>query len=426
MTVQVTFEEAQASSVVDHRYTLKREIARGAMGIVFEAEHTTLRAPVAIKTLTAGTLPRPDVHDRLMREARASALCRHPGIASALDAGTCALHGPYIAFEMIEGRSLESFLVARRRLDVGSVVNIAEQLCAAVGAAHRQEIVHRDIKPGNVLVSRGGGSDGNALRLVDFGVASVPGPLDVVDRKLTRQGVLIGTPEFISPEQLLDQQPATKLSDVYALGVLLFECLVGEVPFPGSPTAVMAGLLSGAIPSIRTVRPDVPVALERAIVSALAREPADRCPSAGALATACRQALAGPLPPLTLLDAPGRAAQDGAARRRFVRAPYAAPVRIVARVGPLDGRTEDISEGGVLVIAPSGCDEGEVIHVRFPLPSSGRIVAMQAVARWAKTHRGHRAFGLSFVSPPDDALADIRKYVGLMTVADAPTPSSAP
>lgn len=416
------FVEAGPGAVVDRRYELKREIARGGMGIVHEAQHVALRTSVALKTLTSAALEWPMVHARLMREARALSMVRHPGIASVLDAGSCPHHGSYLALEMIEGRSLESFIVARQRLDVESVVQIAIQLGGSLSFVHDRGIVHRDVKPQNVLVGRDASQPGDVLKLIDFGIASVPGDHDVVDRKLTSSGEILGTVEYMAPEQLLDGAPPSPATDIYALGVTLYECLVGDVPYPGTASAVMTTLLTGKPPRpIREKRPDVPVALEAAVMRALAREPGHRFGRADALARVVMASVPRAPSALRLLDLPSE--PDPATRRQFARAPFVTPVRILAGAGPADGRTEDISEGGLLVVTSAPVKEGERVHVRLPLPSSGRVVTCEATARWARTRRGQKAVGLAFVALPEDAAADIRAYVGLMGGAARSTSS---
>jgi serine/threonine protein kinase len=209
MTSEPRYVEASPASTIDRRYTVRREIARGGMGIVFEAEHSLTRSPVAVKVLTTAALGWPIVHARLMREARALAVARHPGVASVLDAGVCRSHGPYLVLEMIEGRSLESFIVARRTLDVESTVAVAQQLGAALSYVHSTGVVHRDVKPGNVLVTRDAGREGDVLKLLDFGIARVGEGDDVVERKLTQQTDVLGTIEYMAPEQILDGLPPT-------------------------------------------------------------------------------------------------------------------------------------------------------------------------------------------------------------------------
>ncbi len=414
MTFDRELSEAAPSSTVDRRYRVKREIARGGMGVVHEADHVVLRRSVALKTLTRGALEWPLVHTRLVREARALSLVRHPGIANVLDAGSCPQHGPYIALEMIEGRSLESFIVARQRLDVEAVVHIAAQLGPALSFVHDRGIVHRDIKPGNVLVSRAAGQDSNVLKLLDFGIATVPGDDDVISRKLTQSGDIIGTVEYMAPEQLLDEAPPTFGTDVYAFGALLYECLAGDVPLAGTPREVMTALIAGRTPAALTeLRSDVPPALAAAIMRALSRDPSARFPRADALARAVIAAVPQLTRPLALLEPIDES--DPSTRRAYPRAPFVTPVRLVSSSGSNDGRTEDVSEGGLLLVIDAQVREGERVTARMPLPLSGRVVTVEAIARWARTRRGQKAIGLAFTSLPDDARDDIRGYVALMT-----------
>lgn len=432
------FYEASQDATVDRRYQVKREIARGGMGVVFEAEHLHLRSSVALKLLSKSALDVEAVHARLLREARALSRVRHPNIVPVLDAGICDVFGPFIALDMIEGRSLESFLVARQRLDVASTVQVVAQLADALDRVHEAGIIHRDVKPANVLISREVGRRGDTALLIDFGIARVPGEIDVVERKITRHGELLGTVEYMAPEQLLDGKGIDRRTDVYALGMLVYECLTGDVPYHGPPTVVMSALLSGlAPPNVRSKRADVPDALDRAVARALSHDPAKRQGSAGEFARECLAALGVEAGQLALIEstndrvqslhpgAPAMAPSDlraqGAAplRRQFVRAPYVTPARILASAGPCDGRTEDISEGGALVVTAAECGDGEKVKIRLPLPTSGRVVTLEAVTRWVKTKRGQRAIGVEFVDAGDDVKSEIRHYAELMTGAQA-------
>ncbi len=434
----MTFEEAKTASLVDRRYAIKREIARGGMGVVFEAEHTTLRSPVALKTLTSTALASSAVHARLMREARALSVVRHPGVTNVLDAGVCRTFGPYVALEMIEGRSLDGLVVARQRLDVESVVSIALQLAQALGAAHARGVIHRDVKPGNVLVTRDASGGGDRVKLIDFGIACVRGEDDVVTRRLTQAGEVLGTIEYIAPEQLLDPAPPTVRADVYSLGALAYECLMGDVPFQGPPRTILTTLLAGGRPSsIRERRPDVPAAVDAAVMRALSRDPSARFASAQAFEEALLAAWGRAPRPLSLLEAPrsseGRA--EGSSRRQFVRAPYVTPVRVVSSNGAWDGRTEDVSEGGLLVVMPSHAEKGETpessaqgqrVSVRLPLPASGRVVTVEATACWTRAQRGQRAMGISFTSLAEEVRDDIQKYVALMSRDVVAEPGASP
>jgi hypothetical protein len=158
------------------------------------------------------------------------------------------------------------------------------------------------------------------------------------------------------------------------------------------------------------------------------RDPAQRHASPDELAAACVAAIGHAPRRLDLLDPP-RAPADGSSRRQFTRAPYVTPVRVLGQAGACDGRTEDISEQGLLVVTSGSCVEGDEVTVRLPLPSSGRVVTLPGIARWAKTQRGQRAIGIELGAIPPDARADIRNYVALMTgqtpsLRPAPAPSA--
>jgi serine/threonine-protein kinase len=407
---------------------------------VFEAEHLVTRATVALKTLTRRALDHAPSHARLLREARVLGAIRHPNVVRVQDAGQCAKHGPFIVLELLEGRPLDGILAARGSLAVDQAVALVVQLCDALDAVHQQGIVHRDVKPSNLLVQPGRRQD--RLVLVDFGVAMVDGEdseADVdVSEKLTKEGELLGTVEYMSPEQIGGRDRLEARSDVYALGVVLYECLTGDVPLSGGPMAVMAKLAARiAPPPLREARPDVPVAIAELVHAALEPEPARRIRSASAFAAACAAAFGGTAPKLRLLEARDDrvqstatasgletdtaevAAHPGAApamRRQHVRAPYVTPVRIVLEDGTaVDGRTEDISEGGVLIVTHGACPSDAPVKLRMPLPTSGRVVSLTGHARWSRTHRTQRAVGVELVDVPDEVRGEIRRYVEMMS-----------
>jgi serine/threonine protein kinase len=435
MVQAVRYEEARIEAVLDRRYTLRREIARGGQGVVFEGEHGITGARVAIKTLTHAGLEQSDARARMLREARSIGAVRHPNVVAIHDAGSCEKYGPYLALEMIEGRPLHGILLVKQRLSVAQAVVVTCQLCDALGAVHRHGIVHRDVKPSNLLVSSGG-SSGDRLTLIDFGVATL-GDASDPSSKITRVGELLGTVEYMSPEQLMGTAPVEASSDVYAAASVLYECLTGEVPYAGPPTVVMAQMIAGTRPApVRSKRDDVSPKLEAVITRALELDPKKRFASALELSQACRGALGAPLPLLALLDAseprvPLAAAHaatetpphnpaipppvpSAAKRRQYVRAPYVTPVLVRTDKTSADGRTEDISEGGLLMVMEQACADGERVRVRLPVPVSGRVVEVEGIAKWIKTRRGQRAIGVEFVGMAEDVRSEIRAYVALM------------
>jgi hypothetical protein len=224
-------------------------------------------------------------------------------------------------------------------------------------------------------------------------------------------------------------------SDVYAAGVLLYECLTGDVPLSGGPMVVIANMLAGKRPlPVRPKRDDVSRALELVVLKALERDPSKRYASTAELARAAAATFAQPVPTLDLLDvrqdqkAPQptldtAVAPDTTRRRQHVRAPYITPIRVLMDKGAsADGRTEDISEGGVLMIIEGACGDGQRVRVRLVVPLSGKVVELEGVTKWIKTRGGQRAIGLEFVELPEEVRAEIRSYIAIMTGGASPTP----
>jgi eukaryotic-like serine/threonine-protein kinase len=428
----------EIGTTVDRRYLLKREIARGGAGAVFEAQHIYTQRSVALKLLLPEQSSVPEHRARLLREALALSAARHPGVVAALDAGESEDGVPYLVLELLEGRSLEGILAVRRRIGVAEVVWIGAAICDALGAAHRGGIIHRDIKPSNVFVARDE-QGREVVKVFDFGVASVPSAA----HKLTQVGGLLGTPEYMAPEQLLARDVDGR-TDLYAVGVTLYECLAGVVPFEGNFGEVLLKCSTQPVPPLRQKAPDVTPELSAIIERALSREPDSRFADAQAFAQALRKAAPaqprgsllgirqGP-PPVparpqvaAVGDAASRAGQPEApravpvppplpaTRRRFPRAPYVTPVRIVHGEAVLDGRSEDVSVGGLLVLAPQAFEQAQLVKVRFALPMTGRVIEIGATARWVKAAGARGAVGLQFSSMPADAHEVIERYVTMM------------
>jgi serine/threonine protein kinase len=249
--------EPLVGAIVDTRYELRRLIAHGGMGLVFEAHHRFTRRSVAVKLLPEAFRPHKEARGRLLREAHALTTVRHPGFVEVLDAGVCAENGPYVVLEMLEGRTLAGILAARQRLSIEDAVQVGRQICDAVAHAHSRGVIHRDVKPSNVFVARNEiGIE--AVKLLDLGVAAVAEEqLAHLDHKLTTAREVLGTPEYMAPEQLWGRTVDAR-TDVYAIGMSLYECLTGEVPYAGAYPDVLVQV-SNAIgpPRVRDRRPDV-------------------------------------------------------------------------------------------------------------------------------------------------------------------------
>ena len=430
-------------TTVDRRYLLKREIARGGAGAVFEAEHVYTKRSVALKLLLPEQRAAAEPRARLLREALALTAARHPGVVAALDAGETEDGTPYLVLELLEGRSLEGILAVRRRIGAAEAAWVGAAVCEALAAAHRRGIIHRDIKPSNVFVARDD-QGREVVKVFDFGVARVPSE----KKKLTQDGALLGTPEYMAPEQLLAREIDGR-TDLYAVGVTLYECLAGVVPFEGNFGEVLLKSSTEPVPSLRQKVPDLSPEFAAVVERALAREPDARFSDALAFAQALRKA-APTLPPGSLPgirqgpppipvrptaaaaaaaaagEAASRVSAPGvprplpvppplpATRRRFPRAPYVTPVRIYHGETVLDGRSEDVSVGGLLVLAPQAFEQAELVKVRFALPMTGRVIEIAATARWVKAAGVRGAVGLQFSALPADAHEVIERYVTMM------------
>ena len=332
--------ESLVGSFVDTRYELRRLIARGGMGLVFEAHHKYTRRTVALKVLHEELRSHDEAHQRLLREAHALATVRHPGFVEVLDAGICDTFGPYVVLEMLEGRTLEGILAARGRLSIDDTVLIGRQVCEAVAYANARGVIHRDIKPSNIFVARTE-LGREIIKIIDLGVAAVAGTqLSAQDRKLTTAHAVIGTPEYMAPEQLYGHEIDAR-TDVWGIGMTLFECVTGELPYAGSYPEVLVRVTNATEPpQVRARRPDVPAAVAFAIETALEKEASGRFRSAAELGRAL-VAASGVLPASSsLLALPFEQSQVSAAARDDEEPERAIKlVRKKPRAGPADRAT---------------------------------------------------------------------------------------
>jgi serine/threonine protein kinase len=268
------------------RYEILAELGRGAMGAVHRARDPVIEREVAIKTLLS-TLPpevMAEVRGRFLREARSAGRLNHPNVVTIYDVGE--ENGvAYIAMELLEGRSLQDILRGGKRLAFAAIADIVAQVADGLDHAQQFGIVHRDVKPANIMVSSAG-----RAKLTDFGVAHVQ------DSSMTQTGAALGSPKYMSPEQVLGQ-PIDPRSDIFSLGIVLYEMLVGRTPFerPGDTTvfALMQRIAAEKHPQPSQVDPAIPAAFDAILERALAKTPAERYARAGEMARALRAAAAG-------------------------------------------------------------------------------------------------------------------------------------
>jgi tRNA A-37 threonylcarbamoyl transferase component Bud32 len=420
--------------LIDGRYELRRDLGQGAAGRVFEARHQFTGRHVALK-LVAPDVPyqlREELYVRLKREARALASVRHPGVVDVLDGGFLPDGTPYLVMEMLEGRTLEGLIAARGRIPVADTVALAFQLSLALEASHAAGVVHRDVKPSNILIVHDHARR-EVVKVVDFGIARLETSKEA---KLTGIGALIGTPGYMAPEQLLGLDDVDKRSDIYALGVTMFECLTGQMPYEGNYQRVLLQVCSNEpVPAIEAVDATIPAALAAVVKRTMAKERDERFASMAELRKAlvasdlsARKRTYFFNPPPAPVAAPSAAAAPAevapAQRRKLVRASYVTPVHLVMGDVTIDARTEDISTGGLLVICRQLCPTDRRGTIRFALPMDGLVVALDVHVRWVRAARaddpeGPRALGVEFIDPPADMTASIERYVSFMTVPEA-------
>ncbi len=272
------------AAALGDRYHLKRELGQGGMATVYLAQDSRHGRPVAIKVL------RPELAavigtERFLAEIRTTAALQHPHILPLFDSGSFSEYEggaplrPYYVMPLVEGESLRDRLTREKQLPIADAVRIASEVASALDYAHRHGIIHRDIKPENILLH-----DGQAL-VADFGIALAAS--NAGGHRLTETGLSLGTPHYMSPEQAMGERDITARSDVYALGCVTYEMLVGEPPFSGpTPQAIIAKVMTSEPAPPSAQRKTIPPALEEAVLTALQKLPADRYGTAAEFAAA--------------------------------------------------------------------------------------------------------------------------------------------
>ena len=264
------------------RYVVSRSIGSGGMATVYEAKHVDLHKRVALKVLHAWLAMRLDVVQRFVLEARAASRFSHPHVVGITDIGS--IEGvPFMAMDLLEGEQLAEVIDRDGPLSAERLADLLLPVLSAVAAAHDAGVLHRDIKPDNIFLARQPRHGAKSM-LLDFGISKVESAVDSgrPSQPLTAAGEVLGTPPYMSPEQVLHGMAAFDArSDQYALGVVLYECATGRLPFDdfASIDALMAAIARGGAPPPSSLRPELPAAFDAAVARAMSLRPQDRFPS---------------------------------------------------------------------------------------------------------------------------------------------------
>jgi serine/threonine protein kinase len=281
MADDVTPKLPQPGHIVGGKYEVVRPIGKGGMGVVYEALHLKLQQRVAIKMLYPHVRGAPGAIERFEREARAAGQLRSVNVARVLDVETDPGELPYIVMEFLEGNDLNEEIARHGRLPIEQAVDYVLQACTAMREAHFLGIVHRDLKPANLFLCNT--ADGPIIKVLDFGISKITSEMD---GRLTGPLQTIGSPVYMSPEQLRGLREVDARADLWALGVTLFELIAGKPPFKGTVTATIASILSDPPPRPSALRTDVPVGLDEVVLKALSKKARDRYQDAEAMAEA--------------------------------------------------------------------------------------------------------------------------------------------
>ncbi|WP_026405745.1 Stk1 family PASTA domain-containing Ser/Thr kinase [Actinomadura rifamycini] len=371
--MDTTVADPLVGQLLDGRYRIESRIARGGMATVYLARDSRLDRVVAVKVMHAGLAADEDFVNRFIGEAKAAAALSHPNVVAVYDQGTDGERG-YLVMEYVPGRTLRDALAARGRFGPRAALETMQPVLAALGAAHRAGLVHRDVKPENVLITEDG-----QVKVTDFGLARAESA-----SRMTRTGVIIGTVGYLAPEQVTSGSADVR-SDVYAAGIMLFELLTGRLPHEGdTPLAVAYKHVNETVPPPSELVPGLPYRVDELVTAATSRDPAHRPQDANACLAAVAEVHGG-LPP------------------------------------DIDARLEEASPGGTAVLpAPAGAaspdgaaDGGPAGHGGTePLPPAPRT----SPVRFPEDVRGHTAVldpGEDPAGPPPRSRGD--RVIGALT-----------
>jgi eukaryotic-like serine/threonine-protein kinase len=292
---------------IGQKLVLLRQIGEGGMASVWVAEDKSLGHDVAVKVLADDLTDNVEAIERFTLEARTIAQIESPYIPKVYGDGTLEDGSPFMVMELLEGVDLDTYLRTHRRLPLFATVRLVSQIAAALAEAHRMDIVHRDVKPENIFVT--GSGDALVARLFDFGIAKIP--QDKAISRLTQIGTMLGTPSYMSAEQLLSAKDVDPGADLWSLGVVTYLMLTGKLPFDGETFgAIVVSINRGIFDLPSSLYPEIPAEVDAWILKALDRDPSARFQTASELSESLEYAAAqAPAHPLTVDDEPVRGPQ---------------------------------------------------------------------------------------------------------------------
>ncbi|MEU4426821.1 protein kinase [Actinoplanes sp. NPDC024001] len=363
----------ESGLLIGGRYRFRERLGHGGMSVVWRADDHVLGREVAVKVLSAQLAADPKVLNQIHAEARAAASLRHPMVVEVYDYGETTYQGrvlPYVVMELVDGRTMAE-LLSGNRIPWRLAVLICAQVAAALAAAHAHGVVHRDVKPGNVMVTSSG------VKLVDFGISAAVGEMD------GSNGQLLGTPAYLAPERI-DGGPVRPATDVYALGLLLYLSLAGRMPWQASTTTQMLKAHYYAEPAPLPAVPGLPFEAARLVPRCLAKTPGDR-PTAAEVAEVLGE-IAG-LPPATLLQAAAASTETITITRRWRSRIAAVALAGTARLP--GGRRALVSAGTATALVAAGLVAWAGSESRVPSPATAESRPQAACTVESTRHRGH-------------------------------------
>jgi serine/threonine-protein kinase len=406
----------RAGDLLGGKYSVERVLGAGGMGVVVAARHLQLGQLVALKFLLPAAVEAPGAIARFSREGKAAARITSEHVARVIDTGTLENGSPYLVMEYLEGVDLRALTAERKRLPASEAIEYVLQACEAIVEAHELGIVHRDLKPANLFLSHR--KDGSPLvKVLDFGISRTEGASHT---QLTSASVLMGSPRYMSPEQMVSAKSVDHRTDVWALGIILFELVTGEPVWHAETVqGLCAQIASAPAPRIRQLVPDAHPDLEMAVDRCLAKSPEERMPSVAALALALAQIA--PPSAQTSIDRILKIARTHPSLPTRTRPASVGSGHAAAVVPAADVRTAASSRRKPVVFAVAG---GALVLAA--------VFVWHLASRWQVEPRHARAVSASSAAPPTPlssslTATDVSPSTPAATATDIPssTPPSA-